>query len=285
MRNIFLFIRRFANFFLFLFLQIICIITIVRYSRYHEAVFGSMANRITGKINKQYNSVDDFFKLRKTNDSLVKANEILYNKLKDNYGIPDSISPRVIDTINVDSLRQYRIFTYLNAKVIASSTTSPSNYVVMFGDNVPKMRKGMGVIDANNGVIGQVTEIDGKYAVVMGLLHKDSHLSGKLFKGGETGTVSWDGKITNILTLNNIPKSAKVAVGDSVITSGLSSIFPRGLMMGTVSEVVNEEGSNFYTLKLRSTADFTNLQFGYAIENVHQETLQKIQQKLKLQGE
>lgn len=285
MRNIFLFIRRFANFFLFLLLQIICIITIVRYSRFHEAVFGSMANRVTGKINRQYNSVDDFLKLRKTNDSLVKANEMLYNKLKENYGIPDSVSPRVIDTINVDSLRQYRIFTYLNAKVIASTTASPSNYVVMFGDNVPKMRKGMGVIDANNGVIGQITEIDGKYAVVMGLLHKDSHLSGKLFKGGETGTVSWDGKLTNILTLSNIPKSAKVAVGDSVITSGLSSIFPRGIMMGTVSEVINAEGSNFYTLKLRSTADFTNLQFGYAIENVHQETLQKIQQKLKLQGE
>lgn len=283
MRNIFLFIRRYANFFFFLFLEIVCIYTIVHYNRYHEAMFGSMANRITGNINKQYNKADYYLQLKRTNDSLVKANEMLYNKLKVDFGLPDTALPRFVDTIRVDSIARYRIFNFMSAKIIASTINSPANYVVLFGENVLRMRPGMGVIDISNGVIGVITEVDGKYAVVMSLLHKDSHLSGQLSKSGETGSVSWDGSRPNMLTLDRIPKSVKVAVGDSIITSGLSAIFPKGLLLGRVHEVIEDETTNYQTIKFRSAANFTNLQYGYAIENRHQEQLNKIQSRQKTQ--
>ncbi|MBS1496880.1 MAG: rod shape-determining protein MreC [Bacteroidetes bacterium] len=256
---------------------------IVHYNRYHEAMFDNTANNITGKVNEQYNKVEYYFQLKRTNDSLIKANEVLYNKLKSNFDLPDSATRTQVDTIKIDSLTQYRKITYLHTKVVSNSVSTPSNYIVLSGDNVKKLKAGMGVADANNAVVGIITEVNGNYAVVMSLLHKDSHISGKLLKGGEVGTLSWDGKQPNILTLNNIPKSAKVAKGDTIITSGLSTTFPKGMMLGRVEEVLAETATNNFKIKFHTAANFYNLEFAYAIMNDQQEPVNKILDKLKKQ--
>ena len=121
MRNIFLFVRHYFNFLFFLALQVFSIYLIVHYSKYHNAVFSNTANQVTGKINEQYNKIEYYFRLRQTNDSLVKANEMLYNKLKSDFELPDTTSKTVIDTIHIDSLARYRKYNYLQAKVVAKA--------------------------------------------------------------------------------------------------------------------------------------------------------------------
>ncbi len=141
----------------------------------------------------------------------------------------------------------------------------------------------MGVVDPGNSVVGIITEVTDDFAVVMSLLHKDSRLSGKLLKGGETGTLTWDGKVPNIITLTNIPKSAKVAKGDTIITSGFSTTFPKGMMIGTVLEVLAEKSTSNYRIKFKTSTDFYNLQYVYAIDNRDQEAVNDILDKLKQQ--
>ncbi len=281
MRNIFLFIRRYANLLVFLFLQVLCIYFIISYSKYHEAAFGNTANKFTGSINKRYNKVEYYFQLKRTNDSLVKANEVLYNKLRSNFNITDSADKTFIDTIRIDSINRYRKFNYLNAKVIANSVAAQSNFIVITGSNVHTFKKGMGIVGINNNVVGVITEVNGDYAAVMSLLHKDSKLSGKLLKGGELGTLSWDGKKPNILSLNNIPKSAKVAIGDTIITSGFSAIFPKGIMIGRVTDIKPETTNNNYRITLKSAADFYNIEYVYGIESADTEPVKNILDKAK----
>ena len=96
MRNIFLFIRRYFTFLFFLLLQGFSIYLIVHYNKYHNAVFSNTANQLTGKINEQYNKVENYFHLKKTNDSLVKANEKLLNLLKADFLLPDTINKVVL---------------------------------------------------------------------------------------------------------------------------------------------------------------------------------------------
>lgn len=283
MRNIFLFIRRYFNFLIFLFLQVFSIYFIIHYSNYHQAMFGNTANKVTGKVNEQYNKVEYYFQLKRTNDSLVRANEVLYNKLKADYDLPDSVSKAVLDTVKVDSVLQYRSYTYLHAKVVSNSVTTQNNFIVITGTNVPLMKVGTGIIDENNGVVGIITEISGNYAVVMSLLHKDSHVSGKLLKGGETGTLTWDGKEPNIITLTGIPKSAKIVKGDTIITSGFSTTFPKGMLLGRVDEVYNETSTNNFRIRFHTAANFYNLQYVYGILNRHQEPVNKLLDKVKKQ--
>ena len=281
MRNIFLFIRRYFNFLVFLVLQILCVTLIVQYSKYHQAMFGNSANRITGKVNSQYDRIEYYFQLKKTNDSLVRANEALYNKLASNFSLPDSGNRVVVDTIRMDSIQQYRKFTYLHAKVVANAVTSPSNFIVLQTVNTPQMRVGMGIVGANNEVVGVITDISGEYAVVMSLLHKDSKISGKLLKTGETGTISWDGKYPNLVTLTGIPKSTKLAKGDSVITSGFSTIFPKGLLVGRIHEVFLETATNNYKIVVRTASNFYNLEWAYAINNIQQPVIDQLLEKAK----
>lgn len=276
MRNIFLFIRRYSTLLLFLLLQGFSIYLIVHYNRYHNAVFSSTANQLTGKVNAQYNRVEDYFHLKKTNDSLLKANERLYDKLRENFQIPDTLSKLVVDSLKTDSLEPYRKYRYLQATVLENSVTTQSNYIVLGRGSKQELKNNMGIIDINNGVVGIITELSGDYAVVMSLMHKDSKISGKLFKGGETGTITWDGKQPNIVTLSDIPKSAKVAIGDTIITSGFSTTFPKGLLIGYVTEVVPEKSKNNYIIKLKTTANFYNLQYVYVIDNKQQEAIKQL---------
>ena len=283
MRNIFLFIRRYFNFLFFLLLQGFSIYLIVHYSRYHKAMFTSTANQFTGMINAQYDKAKYYLRLKKANDSLVKANERLYNKLRADFELPDTSTKTMVDTIRVDSLEQYRKYQYFSAKVVANSVSGQNNFIVLGRGSAQGLKEDMGVIDPNSGVVGKITEVSHDYAVVMSLLHKDSHIQGKLTHGGETGILNWDGKTPNIITLTGIPKSAKVAKGDTIITSGFSTSFPKGMMVGYVVEVIAEKSTNNYLIKLRSAANFYNLEFVYAIDNKQADEIIKIQEKAKKQ--
>ena len=284
MRNIFLFIRRYFNVLLFLFLQGISIYFIIHYSKYHKAVFTNTTNQFTGKINEQYNNIEYYFRLKQTNKLLVEANEKLYNKLKADFELPDSSSKNFIDTIRIDSLEQYRKYQYLRAKVVSNSVVGPNNFIVITRAGiVQQFKEGMGIVDPGNGVVGIITEVSNDYAVVMSLLHIDSHISGKLFRGGETGTLSWDGKTPNIISLTGIPQSAKVAIGDTIISSGFSTSFPKGMMIGLIVEVQPEKSTNNFNIKFKSSANFYNLEFVYAIDNKQTVIINKLLDKIKKQ--
>ena len=282
MRNIFLFIRRFFNFILFLLLQGFSIYLIVHYSKYHNAIFSKTANQVTGKINEKYNGITHYFQLKKTNDSLVAANEKLYNKLKADFKMPDSTSNFMVDSIKVDSMERFRKYHYFPAKVVYNSVAAQNNFIVLGRGASQNIQEGMGVIDHNSGVVGIVTDVSGDYAVVMSLLHKDSHLSGKLLKGGESGILNWDGKEPNIISLNGIPKSAKVARGDTIISSGLStSSIPKGMMIGIVQEVKSDKSTNNYLIKFKTAIDFSNVEFVFVIDNKQAESIKAILDTVK----
>ncbi|MEP7254863.1 MAG: rod shape-determining protein MreC [Ferruginibacter sp.] len=281
MRNIFLFIRRYFNFLFFLLLQGFSIYLVVHYSRYHNAVFSNTANQLTGKVNEQYSKVEYYFRLKKTNDSLVKANEKLYNKLKADFELPDTTSKTVLDTIRVDSIEQHRKYNFFSAKVVYNSVAAQNNFIVLGRGSAQQLKEGMGVVDPNNGVVGIITEVSKDYAVVMSLLHKDSRISGKLLKGGETGTLSWDGKTPNIISLTGIPKSAKVIIGDTIISSGFSTSFPKGMMIGIVNEVTPEKSTSNFLIKFKSAANFYNLEYAFAIDNKQTEDINNLLDKVK----
>jgi len=122
----------------------------------------NVANEYTGRVFKQFNDVEYYFKLKKTNDSLVKANERLYNKLKLDFEIPDTINKFVVDSIKIDSLEKYRKFLYMQAKVIGNSVTLPNNYIQLSRGLQQGVTKDLGVLDANSAVVGTVIDVSSK---------------------------------------------------------------------------------------------------------------------------
>lgn len=255
------------------------------YNRYHHAVYSGVANEITGSINKQYNTVEYYFQLKRTNDSLVKANEVLYNKLKQDFDMPDTTSRLSIDTLKIDSVLQFRRYQYMQAKVVGNSVSQPNNFIQVHRGSAQGMIPDLGVIDVNNAVVGTVMDVSNNFAVVMSLLNGQSNISAMLKKSGETGSIIWDGKEANIVNLKDISKATKIAKGDTVITSGYSDKFPYGLLIGTAQEIINDKSSSTYTIKVKTAANFYNLQYVYIINNLQRDEARELLNKVKKRNE
>jgi rod shape-determining protein MreC len=285
MRNIFLFIRIYFNFIFFLLLMGISLFMLFNYNRYHHTVYSAAAGEITGKISKQYNDVEYYFQLKRTNDSLVKANAALYNKLKQNFELPDSVSKLAIDTIRIDTLLHQRKYLYMPAKVVGNSVSQTNNYLELHRGSEQGVTADLGVTDINNAVVGTVVDVSKNYSVVMSLLHRQSNISAKLKKSGETGSIVWDGVQPNIVLLKDISKDVKVTKGDTIITSGFSDKFPYGLLIGTVNEIENDKANSTYIIKVKTAANFYNLQYVYIINNLQKDEPQKLLKSVKKTNE
>ena len=266
MRNVFLFIRRHFNFLFFLVLQIISLSFLFRYNKFHEAAFLNVSTEITGRFNQRYNNIEYYFQLKKTNESLVKENLRLRQLLKENYEGPDSNRRLINDTIRADSGKSILKYQIMEAKVVNNTTALRANYLTIHRGFAQGVRTNMGVTGPQ-GIVGSIINVSRNFAIVMSMLHPQFKVVVKLKRGGETGTIDWDGLSPNFVTLRAIPKSAKVNVGDTVITSQTSSLFPANLMVGTIEEIVPDNSSNFYTLKVRTATNFSNIEYVYVIDN------------------
>ena len=266
MRNVFLFIRKYSNFLFFLLLQIIALSFLFRYNKYHEAALMNVAGEFTGSMNQRYSKVEYYFRLKKINDQLAAENAVLNQLLKENYERPDGNEKMVLDTVQTDSIREFRKYIWLGAKVVGSTVNTQVNFITIHRGSMQDVRPNMGVVSPQ-GIVGTVVNVSDNYSSVMTLLHRQYKVVVKLKNGGERGTVEWDGISPTYVTLKDIPKSAKVQKGDSVVTSPTSSLFPGNLMVGTIEEVMDDKSTNFYSLKVKPATNFFNIEYVYVIAN------------------
>lgn len=243
------------------------VILLTTSSKTHETFFASAANEVTGNLNSRYSTLRSYFTLSETNRQLAEENARLRNQLSANFQVPDSSRIQGRDTTVRDTLGRFRKYTFLPARVIGNTYTLQNNYLMLERGALQGVHKGMAVTGPS-GIVGVVVESTDNISKVMSLLHRNSKVSAMLKKDNTAGSIEWDGTDPSYLILKNVTKSAKVAKGDTVLTSTYSSNFPSHLMVGTVAAINADPSSNFYTLKIKTATNFFNLQFVNVIENV-----------------
>jgi rod shape-determining protein MreC len=272
-RNVFLFIRRHFNFLFFLVLQIIALSFLFRYNKFHEAAFLNVSTEVTGRLDEKYNNIEYYFQLKKTNEALVQENLGLRQQLNANYEAPDSNKRLFRDTIRADSVRKWLI---MEAKVVNNTIDMPTNYLTIHRGFRQGVRANMGVTGPQ-GIVGSVINVSENFAVVMSVLHPQFRVVARLKKGGETGTIYWDGISPAFVSMRGIPRSANVVVGDTVVTSQITSLFPAGLLVGTIAEIVPDNTSNFFNLKLRTATNFSNIEYAYVLDNLQYDEQKRLE--------
>lgn len=240
---------------------------LINYNQTYQVVFSNAANETTGKVGAQYNNIEYYFRLKRTNDSLVKENAELRGLLKSSFESPDTSKVIKIDSLLKDTLGRVRKFRFLPAKVVNNDISDQNNYLTLYRGSKQGVAKDMGVIGPQ-GIVGKVILVSDNYSRVMSLLNRNSKVSAMTKRGFYTGLADWDGKDPRYITLHNIPKSAKVKIGDSILTSNLSGSYPPGIMVGTVAAIGGDPGSGFYELKIKTATDFYNLQYAYLVDNM-----------------
>lgn len=266
MRNLIIFIRRYFTFFLFLVLLILCLSLVFRRNNYQHASYISSANAVSGYFFRKYSNVQYYFHLRAVNDSLVAQNAQLLNQLPGDFLAPDTATSWRTDTAGK------RAYLYMPARVVNNSVASQMNYLTLYRGSQDGVEEGMGVVGPQ-GIVGIVRKVSPHYAAVMSLLHKDMRISAKLLNTGNFGSVKWDINHADPRygVLTDIPKNVPLHLGDSVVTSGYSAIFPPGLLIGFVDRVSEMKASNFHQIRIRFATHFQSLQYVYVVKNNHQE--------------
>ena len=241
---------------------------ISRYNKFHRAVLGGKANEITGFVNKRVDKLNDFIGQGEENKRLQKLNDSLLNLLKENFVRIDSSSTLVTDSIQYDTSAPIRKYIYRSAKVVYNSTRFDKNIIQIDRGSNQGIKDNMIVFGSDDSFVGRVVNVSPNFSAVMSLLHTDIKVSGSLKKTGDFGTVTWNAKDPRYVTLSDIPKGVEVLKGDTILTSIYTYDVPPGRIIGTVDEIVKDNSSNFYVLKIKTATDFYRIQYVHVVENL-----------------
>lgn len=257
MRNLLAFIAKYNHWFLFVILEVICAVLLFRYNSYQGSVFFSSANVAAGKVYEFDAQAKSFFSLTKVNEQLTQRNLYLEEQVKD-------LTERMVELTNdtnytkrsqLEMLSSYKL---IPAKVITNSINQRDNLITLDKGSDDGVRVDMGVA-CGNGVVGIVYMVSKKYCVVIPVLNSHSNISVTVDKRGYFGYLHWLGRRPDKAYVNDIPLHAKVLPGDQVVTSGYSSIFPPGLLVGKVLYVFKSLDGLSLQLQVRLSTDFSTL--------------------------
>ena len=260
MRNFFLLIRKYNFLIVFLLLEVVSGILLVRNSTYQRAAVISTSNELVGKIYTAYSNVTDYLVLGETNRILSAENARLRRADSVSFYDPSFRVLRVNDTIG---LQQYE---YISARVVNNSVSRVNNYITLDKGSLQGIQPEMAVM-GSNGVVGIVKDVSEHFSTVISLLHSSTKISSKIKKNDYFGSSVWDGDNPQIAKLLDIPSHAQVKVGDTIVTSSYSGIFPRDILVGVVSEI-GTSGESFKEIKLKLATDFQKLSYVYVVRNL-----------------
>ncbi len=252
-------IIRFHLLLLFLILEIVSISMVISDDLEKKKVVFSSANSISGYFNKKINTWTAYFSLAQENEMLRKENLRLKNQLD---FFKTLQKKNRIDTLQIDTLQ----FSYISASVINNSVYKSQNYITIDKGKFDGVDVDYAVISPD-GVVGVVLAVSDHYALVVSLLNKRFGLSAKIKNTNYFGLIHWTENDYRYVSLEEIPNHVKIQIGDSVVTSGFSAVFPAGVPIGTIENFKTNESNNFYELKVKLTTDFKSLSTVYVVRN------------------
>lgn len=271
MQQIINFIIRNKNFLLFLLLFCISLLFTIQSHSYHKSKFINSANFLTGGIYNSINNISSYFNLKSQNKLLAEENTRLRSLL--------SHSKIELDSIFIDSMSFNDAYRFYNANVIKNSYSLTDNFLTINKGENDNIKQDFGVI-SSKGIIGIIDKTSSNYATVLSILNTTSRISAQLKKTNHFGTLTWNGKSPEFSQLIDIPKIAPVSIGDTIITSGRSSIFPKGIPIGVVNAFELDDAENYYQLNIKLFNDMTNIEHIYIIENIDATEIINLQNSL-----
>ncbi len=262
MRGLLYILIKYGGFVLFVVFECIAFYLIIKFNTHQSDIYLNSTNKLSGYINEQAQRIDDFRSLNEQNDLIQKENAELIEKIINLPGV--QLTPIALsqDSAYQDS-SQYKLTP---VKICNKISRLRNNYFTLCSGSADGLKKGQGVV-SKHGIVGRIKDVSEHYALVISLLNTQSGVSALVRNKNYIGTLEWTSNDPFIMTLYGVPKHADITLGDSVITSGYSTIFPPGLFIGTVDNFKLPAGDNNYEIDVRVKKDVMSEEFLYVITN------------------
>ena len=229
---------------------------------FHKSKFVNSANFLTGGLFSATSNISEYWGLKSENKLLAKENTRLKNQLEKNFSVAFSIDSTVIDT-----LKYMQKYTYTTAKIINNNYAKNFNFLTINKGKNQGIQQEMAVVNSR-GIIGITDNSSSGYARVQSILNRNSKINARLKNSNYFGSLGWDGINYNIVQLSDIPRQAPLQIGDTIETGGKSTIFPEGILIGTISKI-NKGNTADNKVDVTLFNDMSNLGYVSVIKNLH----------------
>jgi rod shape-determining protein MreC len=267
MQQIINFIIRYKNFLLYILLFVFALALTIQSHSFHNSRFFNSASWISGNIYKTSYGISSYLDLSKENRRLLKENRVLRKQL---------INQKLLDTVEMDTTGY--TYTIISAQVIKNSYANPKNYITINKGKKHHIKQDMGVI-TTNGILGIVENTSSNFATVQSILNTKSNINAKIKNTNHNGSLVWDTKAYNVAQLVDIPRLVPLMVGDTIVTGGMSSIFPPNIPIGVIKKFDLNTSKSAYTVDVALFNDMTNLQNVYIIDNINRPEIIELESK------
>ena len=259
-------------FIFFIILEIISIKIYVDNNFLQKNRFNNIVLDFRGNLFKKQAVIIEYFNLKQENYELLKQNQILVAEINNTKTTYKSISiPKKIHKSSND---------FTQAHVVRNSWNKKRNFLTLDVGEKDGIRKNMGVI-SGNGLVGIVNNTSDNFSTVISSINIDLMISAKVKSTGHFGSLIWDGNDPSILNLVDIPKHCQCNIGDTIITSGYSNIFPANINIGYIKDLQAIDNTNFLNISIKLFTDFTKIKYAYILSKKRTSERTEIENKIK----
>ena len=259
MHNLTEFLAKHNHWFVFLVLEVVSMVLLFRYNSYQGSVWFSSANAVTGKVYEWDSAVESYFSLSGVNSQLTQRNAFLEQQVR---MLDDSIArltrSQEAAVTRLSSMVPFQGCRLIPAKVVANMVNRYDNLITIDKGSSDGVKRDMGVV-CGMGVVGIVYLVSEHYSIVIPALNSHSNISCTIQRRGYFGYLRWRGGSSQLAYLEDVPRHAHFKLGDNVVTSGYSSVFPPGVMVGKVLHVFNSADGLSYRVQVKLSTDFARL--------------------------
>ncbi len=257
MRNLLDFLSRHNHWFVFVILEVLSLVLLFHYNSYQGSVWFSSANSVAGKVYEWNSAVGQYFSLTDVNRKLTERNLYLEREVE---MLHEQLMKTGVDSTQIEKMQSsvMRGYETIPAKVVSSSLDKANNFITIDRGSADGVKKDMGVV-CGTGVVGIVYLTSEHYSVIIPVLSAQSNISCTIRGRGYFGYLHWNGGSPETAYVDDIPRHAHFKLGDYVVTSGYSSVFPPGIIVGRIKHVYNSENGLSYRLNVTLSTDFSRL--------------------------
>lgn len=249
MRNLLNFLLKYNHWFLFVLLEVISLTLLFRFNNYQGSAFFTSANYLAGIVYEASSQVTRYFGLTEVNKDLTARNVELEIEVE---RLSQALEQYTQDTTGVANLRKEALKDYVlyDARVVNNSITHPNNFITIDKGEADGIRPEMGVV-CGNGVVGIVYLTGKHHAIVLPVLNSKSSISCKIKRTSYFGFLKWEGGSSQYAYVKDMPRHSEFSLGDTIVTSGHSAVFPAGIPVGTVDDMEDSHDGLSYLLKVK----------------------------------
>ncbi len=234
--------------------------------------FSRGMHTISGTIWGGTQEIRHYFSLKKSNDDLAQDNHDLRVRIAE-------LEDRIAESVETSEEGVAGGFRYIPADIVKISNNTLHNYIIIGKGSEDGVVNGSGII-TGKGAVGVIDAVGKNFSYARSFKNHDMNISARLGKEGAVGPMSWDGRSSNRAILKEIPHHVEFQPGDTVFTSGFSSIFPPDIPLGTTGEARIVNGAT-YEIEISLFEDFGSLRYATVVENLGKNEIRDLEKEIK----